>query len=214
MSAAADHAYQVIRTKIFEGELKSGQRLKEAELSSVCDVSRTPVREALRKLAADGLVRILPNSGAIVAQWSESDIQDIYSVRVRLEVLAASLAAERRTDDDLQKLQTCADEMKAAAQSRNPHDNDSEIARLNSEFHHLIISAARSRALAAAASQVIEAPLMLRTFRRYEPERLMRSVSDHLELVAAIRARDTALAGSLMGAHILSGLRTLVEPLD
>lgn len=214
MSAAADHAYQIIRSKIFEGEFKSGERLKEAELSAACDVSRTPVREALRKLEADGLVRILPNSGAIVAQWSESDIQDIYSVRVRLEVLAASLAAERRTEDDLDKLQACADEMKAAAEGQNPHDNDSEIARLNSQFHHLIISAARSRALASAAAQVIEAPLMLRTFRRYEPERLMRSVSDHLELVAAIRARDAPLAGSLMGAHILSGLRTLVAPLD
>jgi len=214
MSAAADHAYSVIRSKIFDGEFKSGDRLKESELSRVCDVSRTPVREALRKLEADGLVRISPNSGAIVAQWSESDIQDIYSVRVRLEVLAASLAAERRTDADLAKLQACADEMKAASEVPSPHENDLEIARLNSDFHHLIIAAARSRALAAAASQVIEAPLMLRTFRRYEPQRLMRSVSDHLELVAAIRARDSALAGSLMGAHILSGLRTLVAPLD
>lgn len=214
MSAAADHAYSVIRSKIFDGEFKSGDRLKESELSRVCDVSRTPVREALRKLEADGLVRISPNSGAIVAQWSESDIQDIYSVRVRLEVLAASLAAERRTDADLVKLQACADEMKAASEVPSPHENDLEIARLNSDFHHLIIATARSRALAAAASQVIEAPLMLRTFRRYEPQRLMRSVSDHLELVAAIRARDSALAGSLMGAHILSGLRTLVAPLD
>lgn len=214
MSAAADHAYSVIRSRIFDGEFKSGDRLKESELSRVCNVSRTPVREALRKLEADGLVRISPNSGAIVAQWSESDIQDIYSVRVRLEVLAASLAAERRTDADLAKLQACADEMKAASEAPGPHENDLEIARLNSDFHHLIIAAARSRALAAAASQVIEAPLMLRTFRRYEPQRLMRSVSDHLELVAAIRARDSALAGSLMGAHILSGLRTLVAPLD
>ncbi|MGA1342975.1 MAG: GntR family transcriptional regulator [Hyphomonas sp.] len=214
MSAAADHAYSVIRSKIFDGEFSSGDRLKESELSKACDVSRTPVREALRKLAADGLVRIAPNSGAIVAHWSESDIQDIYSVRVRLEALAASLAAQRRTDADLAKLQACADEMKTASDVRSPHENDLEIARLNSDFHHLILAAARSRALAAAASQVIEAPLMLRTFRRYEPQRLMRSVSDHLELVSAIRARDAGLAGSLMEAHILSGLRTLVARPD
>jgi len=214
MSAAADHAYKIIRGKIFEGELKAGERLKEAELSTVCEVSRTPVREALRKLEADGLVFIAANSGAVVAEWNESDIQDIYAVRVRLEVLAATLAAERRTDEDLVQMQDCAEAMKRMSEADDVHTNDSEIARLNSQFHHLIIMAARSRALAAAAAQVIEAPLMLRTFRRYAPERLIRSVSDHLELVAAIRAKDSALAGSLMGGHILSGLRTLVSPLE
>lgn len=214
MSAAAEHAYKIIRGKIFEGELKAGERLKEAELSLACKVSRTPVREALRKLESDGLVHIAPNSGAIVAQWSERDIQDIYAVRVRLEVLAATLAAERRSDEDLVRMHDCAEAMRRVAEAQETHANDSEIASLNSQFHHLIITAARSRALAAAAAQVIEAPLMLRTFRRYEPARLMRSVSDHEELVAAIRVQDGALAGSLMGAHILSGLRTLVAPLD
>ena len=209
MSAAAGHAYDFIRSKILEGVFEAGERLKESELSTLCDVSRTPVREALRRLAADGLVFITPNSGAIVTEWSDEDIADIYQVRVQLEAMAAGLAAERRTEGQLQELEALARQIEMIVTRPGTEGAEVEIARLNSEFHHLIIAAAHSRPLTAAAAQVIEAPLMLRTFRRYDPERLRRSASDHLELVEAIRDRNGRLADSIMRAHILTGLRTL-----
>src|SRR3990167_8258800 len=163
MSAAADHAYNLIRSKILEGVFLSGQRLKEGELSVICDVSRTPVREALRKLTTDGLVLITPNSGAIVAEWDQEDIADIYRVRIQIEVLAAGLAAERRTEAQLSLLEQAAEAIRALVDEATHREVHSEIARLNSDFHHLIIRAANSRALSMAASQLIEAPLMLRT---------------------------------------------------
>lgn len=209
MSAAAGHAYDVIRSKILEGVFVAGERLKESELSELCEVSRTPVREALRRLAADGLVFITPNSGAIVTEWSDEDIIDIYRVRVQLEAMAARLAAERRTEEQLQELGALARAIETIVASPGTEGAEVEISRLNSEFHHLIIAAANSRPLAAAAAQVIEAPLMLRTFRQYDPERLRRSASDHLELVEAIRDQNGELADSIMRAHIFTGLRTL-----
>jgi len=209
MSAAAGHAYEVIRERILQGSFPAGQRLKESELSALCEVSRTPVREALRRLAADGLVLITPNSGAIVTEWTEQDIADIYLVRAQLETLAAQLAAERRSDEQVSRLDALAQKMAAIADARQSSTVEEEITSLNSDFHHLVIEAAHSAALTAAASQVIEAPLMLRTFRKYDRARLMRSVSDHIELVSAIRSKDTDAAASIMRAHILTGLRTV-----
>ena len=100
MSVAAESAYNLIRSRILDGSFEAGKRLKEGELSKECDVSRTPVREALRRLAADGLVDITPNSGAVVTKWSKSDVFELYTLRHHLESLAASWAAERRTEDE------------------------------------------------------------------------------------------------------------------
>ena len=80
MSTATDHAYDLIRKKIRDGQLLAGARLVESRLVDVCQVSRTPVREALRRLSHDGLVDLIPNSGAVVAKWSDEEIIDLYGV--------------------------------------------------------------------------------------------------------------------------------------
>lgn len=213
MTAANERAYRLIRGKIGDGTLKAGARLKEAELVELCDVSRTPIREALRRLESDGLVTITPNSGAIVAKWGEQELKDLFDVRAHIEALAAHYAAERRTDADLQELARFADAMDTLVQ-RGDHPPDlGEITRLNSAFHRAVLGAARSRALQAAAAQVVEAPLMLRTFRRYDAEQLARSAAQHLEITQAIRVSDAAWASTVMGAHIRAGYRALTTPL-
>ena len=211
MSAAAENAYKIIRSKIFEGEFIAGQRLKESELSQACKVSRTPVREALRRLATDGLVESIPNSGAVVADWNESEILDLYTVRTTLESLAASLAAERRTEAQLHVMEGLVAEHLRLVEADYAPDLEFRVAQINHELHHTIIEAAGSRALSAAVAQVIEAPLILRTFREYNQRQLSRSAADHEQLVAAIRARDGRLAGSTMKVHILTGLRSLLD---
>ena len=210
MGAASDRAYEVIRRYISDGKITAGERLKEAELVSLCNVSRTPVRDALRRLASDGMVTITPNSGAVVTRWSDQELADLYQVRAQIESMAAAYAAERRTEADLVELETHATAMLALANAGGaPVDHD-EVTRLNSAFHQCVLQAARSRALTAAASQVIEAPLMLRTFQRYDAERLRRSADQHMEILQAIRARDAGWAGAIMSAHIRAGFRTLV----
>lgn len=211
MSAAAEIAYTLIRAKILEGEFTGGQRLKEGELSVECQVSRTPVREALRRLATDGLVEITPNSGAVVASWNDGDILDLYAVRQQLESLAASWAAERRTDAQLRQMEDLSEENMRLAGQGSPRDAEAQISAINSKLHHLIIEAAGSRALSAAVAQVTEAPLMLRTFRKYDQAQMLRSATDHVQLVAAIRDCDGELAGTIMRVHILHGLRSLLN---
>lgn len=211
MSVAAQSAYNLIRSRILDGSFEAGKRLKEGELSKECEVSRTPVREALRRLAADGLVDITPNSGAVVTTWSKSDVFELYTLRQHLESLAASWAAERRTDEQLERLRKLADAHSRLVKQGGGADYEGKISKLNHEIHHQIIEAAGSRALSAAVSHVIEAPLMFRNFSRYDHARMVRSASDHQQLVAAIADRDGELASTIMKGHILAGLRTIVE---
>ena len=104
MSKAVDKAYAALRERIFSGALRAGERLKERELCRELDVSRTPVREALRRLEADGLVEIEPRRGGVVAGINAEEASEIYSLGVLLESYAARLAAERATEADLAEL--------------------------------------------------------------------------------------------------------------
>lgn len=209
MAVAAAQAYEKIWERITSGHYRSGERLKEAELVTLCEVSRTPVREALRRLEKDGLVEITPNSGAIVIEWSTQELIDLYTVRASLEGLGARLAAERRDDADISKLEAGAKQMLNLAQAPLTTTVRSDIARLNSQFHHDLVIAAKSRAVSAAAKQVIEAPIMLRTFSSYQPTQLQRSLSDHIEIINAVCEQNAPLAEALMRAHILAGLNAL-----
>lgn len=209
MSTATDHAYDLIRKEIRDGRLGGGSRLVESRLVEICQVSRTPIREALRRLSHEGLVDLIPNAGAVVAKWSDEEIIDLYGVRARIEAMAASLAAQRRAEDDLLHLSETANEMHALVTGINPQTAVNEIAILNNEFHHQILIASRSRAVEAAASQINETPLMLRTFQKYDHEGLLRSSRQHLDLVKAIEAQDSEWAGAIMRAHIMAGLDVL-----
>lgn len=210
MATATTQAYEAIWSRIAEGHFAFGERLKEAELVELCKVSRTPVREALRMLERDGLVQLKPNAGAVVVEWSLDELSDLYNVRARLEGYGARLAAERRTADDLADLDALAQEMCALQGDQLSAEARRQISQLNSRFHHRIAAAARSRPCTAASNQVIEAPIMLRTFFRYTPEALRRSMSDHLQICAAIRNRNGELAEALMRGHILAGLDALL----
>lgn len=209
MSTATDRAYDLIRKEIREGALGAGSRLVESNLVDFCQVSRTPIREALRRLSHEGLVDLIPNAGAIVAKWSDHEIIDLYGVRARIEAMAASLAAQRRTEAELDRLRALAQQMHTLVLQDEPDTNVNEIALLNSEFHHQILLASHSRAVEAAASQINETPLMLRTFQKYDSEGLLRSSRQHLDLVQAIEAHDGEWAGAIMRAHIMTGLDVL-----
>lgn len=210
MSAASERAYQKIRGRISDGTLTSGARLKEAELVKLCNVSRTPVREALRRLETEGMVTITPNAGAIVAVWSQEDLADLYDLRARIEAMAARYAAARRTRSDIDTLVSHAEAMLQKVEVSGTGDID-QIAQLNHGFHQAVIHAARSRALLATAGQIVEPPLMLRTFRRYDIERLKRSAMQHLEIAQAIARGDGEWAGAVMNAHIRAGYQALLS---
>lgn len=198
---AVDIAYQSIRLQILSGERPGGEWLREDELAASIGVSRTPVREALRKLAAEGLVTHEPNRGVQVHSWTTEDLKEVFGLRSLLEPWGCALAAVRG-EADLALLQELADKMDAAAEGPTP--DFEALTDLNNRFHGTILAASGSRRVQSLVSSVVDVPLVWRTFSRYSPAELRRSLGHHHEMVEALRAQDPAWAESIMRAHVQS----------
>lgn len=212
MVRATDAAAAALREAILRGDAAPGSRLGETELAEQLGLSRTPVREALRQLASDGLVTVLPNRGARVAEWSREDLEEIYELRALLEAHAAARAATRIPDEQVALLVKLCDEMDDCARQATASDLD-RIAELNARFHGLILEASGSARLTGLMKAVVQVPLVLRTFHHYSPEALRRSLGHHREIVAAFRAGDADWASSVMRSHVLAARAVLLQNL-
>ncbi|HYH22387.1 MAG TPA: GntR family transcriptional regulator [Azospirillum sp.] len=201
-------AYQALRAGIIDGRYPAGSPLREITLAAEIGVSRTPIREALRRLDAEGLVDLVPNSGATVCAWTPQDYEEIFTLRALLESHAAERAATRITPSELDALAALCDAMDAAAQDGQP-DRADRIAALNDRFHKGLLGAARSRRLGDLLGALVEMPLVLRTYHRYGEEELRRSLAHHREIVAALRTGDGVWASSVMRAHVLAAQAAL-----
>ncbi|MET7817898.1 GntR family transcriptional regulator [Micromonospora zamorensis] len=197
---AADDAYRLIREQILSGQRSAGAWLREGELAESFGVSRTPVREALRRLTAEGLVRHERNRGVQVQAWSIHDLDEIFSLRAVLEPWGCRLAATTGTID-VEALDALAHRMDEVAPDGRPTDVD-ELTELNNRFHRMILEASDNSRLAGVVSSVIQMPLVWRTFSRYSPDALRRSLAHHHELVAALAAPDPDWAESVMRSHV------------
>ena len=198
---AVDKAYEAVRSGIIAGRYLAGARLTEQEVATTVGVSRTPVREALRRLDAEGLVEFTPKLGAVVTTWSEADSDEIFDLRAMLESYGARRATIRATDEQIAELRRLAAAQYHESVERKPGHLD-RIAELNSQFHRRLQEAATSQRLGRALAGLIEAPMMMRTFLKYTPEDLQRSAQHHLEIVRALQARDADWAASVMLSHI------------
>jgi len=204
-STAAERAYLELRQRILDGRLQAGRRLKEIELARELGLSRTPVRDALSRLSAEGLLDFRPNSGATVAIWSEIQIDQMFRIRAMLEPFAAEIAASQISDAEIAELGALCAIMEEAARRESSEDL-TRLAEANSRFHRTIIDAARSEHLAKLISLAVDAPLTLRIFIRYSPEEIQRSMRHHRELVDALAHRDPGWASSAMRTHILAAI--------
>jgi DNA-binding GntR family transcriptional regulator len=212
MARAAESAYHRIRAALLTGVYPAGERLGEVELAAAFTVSRTPVREALRRLAAEGLVEIEPNRGARVARWTADDLEEIYLLRALLESAAARRAAERIRPAAIGRLEELCAQMEKWAEPGRGQDLD-QVAELNNAFHAAIVEAAASPRLGTLLAQVVQVPLVVRTFHRYDEAALTRSLGHHRELIEALRAGDGAWAESVMRSHVHAARGVLVSAL-
>jgi DNA-binding GntR family transcriptional regulator len=206
---SAEDAYRAIRDQILRGERAGGEWLREGDLAASLGVSRTPVREALRRLDAEGLVRHERNRGVQVASWSLHDLDEIFGLRSVLEPWGSALAAASGLAD-LDQLRELADAMDTAA--RGPRPDLDEITRLNNQFHRAILTASGHGRLTQLVSSVVEVPLVWRTFSHYSPEAMRRSLAHHHEIVDALAARDAAWAESVMRSHVRAARAALLSP--
>lgn len=207
MTGAVEKAYGALLGRIQRGELASGTFLVESELARTLGVSRTPVREAIRRLAADGLVLTEGRRRAVVREFSEGQVEELYELRARLESYAAARAATRLEAGELAALHELAGEMERCVASAT----DAAIARfadLNDRFHQAILDGARAEHLTAALRPVLQVQLLLlQRYRHTISEHLERSCWHHRELIRAFELRDAELAGRQMELHMLSARR-------
>lgn len=203
---AAQRAYTTLRAGIIEGAHPPGARITEQEIAESAGVSRTPVREALRRLEAEGLLRFVPHQGAFVTAWSVQDAEDIFELRAMLEGYGARLAAGKATNADVSELRLLAEAQCKEASERSPGYLE-RIADLNSKFHRRLLQVAASARLEATLVTISSAPLVLQTFRDYDDDDLNRSAHHHLEIVEAIEAGDAAWAESVMHSHVMAARR-------
>jgi len=210
---AVDRVYALLRAAILNGDYQPGAKLSETELSEFTGSSRTPVREALRRLEAEGLVEVPPHRGARVASWARADLEEIYDLRMLLEGYAAQRAAERITPEAVDRMAELCDLIEAVAYP-GPDQDLERVAELNTEFHGIARDAAANNRLVTMLNAVVQLPLVVRTFHRYSAVDLVRSCAHHRDLVSALRAGDGLWAQSVMRAHVLAAKAFLLEESD
>jgi DNA-binding GntR family transcriptional regulator len=200
MSRASDHAYSEIRSLILSGDAAPGSQLTEEQLAEICGVSRTPVRDALRRLEAELYIIRSDSQRMFVADWSHADVDEMFALRGMLEAHAAARAATRFSDAGLAALRACNAAIEEAVRQSEP-DIPAFLSG-NREFHSLIIDAAQSPRLAATLATLVEQPVVRRTALHYGRDQLFRSASEHGELILAFEARDADWARAVMTGHI------------
>lgn len=200
MSRAADRAYAEIRRLILSGEVAPGAQLKEIQLAALCGVSRTPVRDALRRLEADLYIVRNGTQRAFVSDWKSSDLEEMFTLRGMLEAHAAARAASRMEATAIARLRAANTRIEQAVFGKNP--DVPKFLDANREFHNIIVEAARSDRLASMLVALVEQPIIRRTAMQYDHEQLVQSVHDHQELIQAFAAGDAEWARTIMLSHI------------
>ncbi|WP_067177665.1 GntR family transcriptional regulator [Microtetraspora niveoalba] len=205
-------AYEQIRQAIVEGRYPPGRRLIEQRIAEEFELSRTPVRESLRMLEAEGLVHSEPNRGAVVRSVSVEEVADIYALRALLESFAAELAASRATDEDLARIDEGIALFAAAIEpsARGTLERVRALSEANRRVHGAIIDAARHDQLGQLLARTVEVPLVFQAFRQFDRSELERSHLFHRLIRDAVASGEGARAARLMSEHVLQGRDVLV----
>lgn len=194
--------YDAIRSGVFQ----PGDRLRETDVAERLSLSRTPVREALRKLEADGIIEHRPRLGAVIRRLSHSEVVELYEMRLVLERTAAEMAAKHAAPAEVDVLEVLNADLAAAASPQ-------EAAAINQDFHRVIYRAGRNRFLLEAARALNNALMLLGPTTLATPERLQVVTAQHAAILQAIRAGDVEAAGQAAATHLETSLRDRLKAL-
>lgn len=199
--------FSALREDILSGAYQENEELREVAIGEELGVSRTPVREALRQLELEGLVKIIPNKGAYVTGITEKDISDIYAIRSMLEGLCARWATAYITEEQLEKMEEVL--LLSEFHGRKKHDGG-HVTELDSAFHEILYEASNSRILQHVLSDFHNYVRRARQASVEKSDRAEKSIAEHRGIYEAIRAKDAELAERLADEHI----RHVVENLQ
>ena len=203
LARSAAKAYDEIRERIVDGRLAPRTRLREQALAQEIGVSRTPIREALRRLAADGFVELVPNAGASVVEWSDRSLADLIDVRAELAGMATRLAARRIEPERIAELERLNARMGQVARRREAGFLG-DAAALNIAFHRVVFGASGNDWLQQLLEQTAYLPLVQRAAYSFDHGAWEAGLARYAELIEALRARDAARAETLIRAHFLA----------
>ena len=204
----SNRVYLDLRERILAGEYAVSEKLPETEIGERMNVSRTPVREALQRLANEGFVDLRPHAGASVRAWTQKDVRETFEVRATLESMGARLAAERARPDDIKCLERIRLELENGWE--NSPDGWTRASELNTAFHLTIMRMSGNDRLASLAENLIAIGFTARSYSSFSHDHLMRSFMDHERLVMALANGDGQWAHSIMHGHILAGASSFV----
>ena len=202
-----DVVFNTLRQAILRGELKPGERLMEIKLANKLGVSRTPVREAIRKLELEGLVLMVPRKGAEVAEITEKSLKDVLEVRKALEELAVQLACEKITKEDIQELEKAGEDFKKVLKSRDI----TEIAEADVRFHDVIYMATDNQKLISLLNNFREQMYRYRVEYLKKEEVHTQLIAEHDAIVESVAKRDKERATSIVCQHIDNQVNTVVN---
>ncbi|HHV34788.1 MAG TPA: GntR family transcriptional regulator [Syntrophomonadaceae bacterium] len=199
--------FDALREAIIDGVLRPGERLMESQLAGELGVSRTPVREAIRKLELEGFVVMIPRKGAYVAGISVKDIADVFEVRAALEALATVLAAERITEEELEELERIL--------VRKAEIIEQQEIKLfiesDKKFHEILYRASRNQRLIQILTNLQDEVHRFRSVSLTSPGRMPEALDEHRKVVEALGDRDIARAEALAWEHIENAENSLME---
>lgn len=194
-----------LRDLITEGELPPGSKINEKQLCEAFDVSRTPLREALKVLASEGLVTLAPNRGATVTPITQKDLDEVFPILMALEGLAGELACEMMTDATVERLRALQERMEAQYAAGNL----TAYFQLNQQIHETILEASENQALIATHRALAGRVRRARYVANLSPERWRRAVEEHAAILKAIEARDGSAVSALLKQHLKNKHETL-----
>ena len=212
---SSEKAYAHIKNSILDGVLNSGDRLKEDMIAHEIKVSRTPIRDAIKRLEFEGLVSSSPHAGARVTKWEHGELTELSKMRVLLEGYATELAARKITEIELQQLRDNCSEVEINIKKCD-YLNVERMLKLNLQFHKIIVSASRNKRLMATIEPLWAMPIIsvndksstcshyskISKLKHSNENRNWKSLNHHVEIVMALQQNDSVWAGSAMRTHI------------
>ncbi len=198
-----------IKAAIIKGKFKPGEKISEGDLAQSMGISRTPLREAFRKLENQGFIQIIPRKGAMVTEVSATEAQDLYEIKSTLEGLAARLAAQRMTEKDLERLERINEELKGLIE----HEDLEAFYRTHTRFHESFVKACGNSRLAVMISNLND------HFKRFGivsltlPGQYEQAIRQHEQIIAAFRRKDADAAEHAVTTNVMTGGLVLIEHL-
>lgn len=210
MSKASDQAYVELRSRILSGELAPGLQLKEEELAAICGVSRTPIRDAIRRLENELFIRRTESQRSYVAEWTSDDVEEVFVLRGMLEGYAVSRAAQRIGPAEIVELKEINEGLRKVFAT--PEIDVEAYLDFNAQFHSVILRVAASDRLASLLGRLVLQPVVQQTVMSYDRHQLERSLYEHIEITAALERGDPDWAEALMVAHIRRAFHARLQP--